>query len=193
MDYTILEVYRHTLYHSCFSRAADALFDLADALLTDVLARSLVELSQAASFQRAWPSVYEALEDGQSDRTALIRLFIDLLPQRMVSTRLVLGLDTSSILRPEADTSNDRTLVYRSNLPKDATPVGPGWCFSALVVLPEPVSSWTYILDHRRVPSSQTADTVGVAQLRAILPRLLPRFGRPLLVLDRHYSSAPCG
>jgi hypothetical protein len=40
-------------------------------------------------------------------------------------------------------------LVYRSNLPSDATPVGPGWSFSALVVLPDPVSSWTYILDHR--------------------------------------------
>src|SRR3989440_453132 len=164
MDYTILEVYRHNLYHSCFSRAADALFDLADALLTDVLARSLVELSQAASFRRAWSSVYEALEDGQIDRDALIRLFIDLLPQRMVGTRLVLGLDTSSILRPAADTAQDRTLVYRSNLPKDATPVGPGWSFSALVVLPNPVSSWTYILDHRRVPSTETATTIGVAQ-----------------------------
>ncbi len=145
MDCTILEVYRHTLYHSCFKRAADALFDLADALLTDVVARSLVELSQAASFRRRWPSLYEALEDGRIDRNALIRLFVGLLPQRMVGRRLVLGLDTSSILRPAAETARDRTLVYRSNLPATATPVGPGWCFSALVVLPEPVSSWTYM------------------------------------------------
>ena len=127
MDYTILEIYRHNLYHSCFTRAADALFDLADALLTDVSARSFIELSQAASFRRGWPCLYEALEDGRIDRPALIHLFIDLLPQRLVGTRLVLGLDTSSILRPEADTSKDRTLVYRSNLPSDATPVGPGW------------------------------------------------------------------
>lgn len=191
MDYTSLEVFRHNLYHACFRRAADALFDLCDALLTDVLARSLVELSQAASFQRAWPSVYEALEDGLIDRTALIALFIDLLPQRMIGPRLVLGLDTSSILRPDAHTSRDRTLVYRSNLPADATPVGPGWSFSTLVVLPDPVSSWTYILDNRRVPSSETASTIGVQQLQAILPRLPPVWGRPTLLLDRRYSAAP--
>lgn len=191
MNYTILDIYRHSLYHSCFTRAADALFDLADALLTDVSARSFIELSQAASFRRGWPSLYEALEDGLIDRPALIRLFIDLLPQRLVRTRLVLGLDTSSILRPEADTSKDRTLVYRSNLPSGATPVGPGWCFSALVVLPEPVSSWTYILDHRRVPSSETASSIGIAQLQAVLPYLPRVWGRPLVLLDRRYSTAP--
>jgi hypothetical protein len=191
MDCTILEVFRHNLYHECFTRAADALFDLADALLSDVSARSLVELSQAASFRRGWPSLYEALEDGQIDRAALLRLFLDLLPQRMVGTRLVLGLDTSSILRPQAATARDRTLVYRSNLPSDATPVGPGWSFSALVVLPNPVSSWTYILDHRRVPSSETATTIGVQQLQALLPKLPPGWGRPLVLLDRRYSNAP--
>jgi hypothetical protein len=190
MDYTILQWFRHELY-LCFARAADALFDLADALLTEPSARSFVELSQAASFQRAWPSLYEALEDGQIDRAALMRLFIAALPRRMCRPRLLLGLDTSSILRPDAQTSPDRTWVYRPNLPADATPVGPGWCFSTLVVLPEPVSSWTYILDNRRVPSSETADTIGVEQLQAILPQLLARCDRPILVLDRHYSSAP--
>jgi hypothetical protein len=186
-----LEVYRHNRYHGCFTRAADALFDLADALLTDVVARSLVELSQAASFRRRWPSLYQALQDGQIDRAALLRLFIDLLPQRMVGTRLVLGLDTSSILRPAAATARDRTLVYRTNLPSDATPVGPGWSFSALVVLPNPVSSWTYILDHRRVPSSETATTIGVQQLQAVVPKLPPSWGRPLVLLDRRSSNAP--
>ncbi len=191
MDCTILELYRHILYHSCFKRAADALFDLADALLTDVVARSLVELSQAASFRRRWPSLYEALEDGQIDRNALIRLFVALLPQRMVGRRLVVGLDTSSILRPAAETARDRTLVYRSNLPATATPVGPGWCFSALVLLPEPVSSWTYILDHRRMPSTETATSIGVAQLQALLPRLPSCWQRPVVLLDRRYSTAP--
>ena len=190
MDYTILQAFRQALYQ-CFTRAADALFDLVDALLTDPSARSFVELSQAASFQRAWPSLYEALEDGQIDRAALRRLFVTALPTPSTDRRLLLGLDTSSILRPDAVTSADRTLVYRSNLPKDATPVGPGFSFSTLVVLPDPVSSWTYVLDNRRVPSSATADMIGVEQLEAILPLLLERFGPPILVLDRHYSSAP--
>lgn len=112
-------------------------------------------------------------------------MFTELLPQRLVGTRLVLGLDTRSILRPEAHTSKDRTLVYRSNLPSDATPVEPGWSFSALVVLPDPVSRWTYILDHRRVPSTATATTIGVAQLPAVLPKLSAGWGRPVVLLDR--------
>lgn len=60
---TILEVLRHNVYHRCFTRAGDALFDLADALLTDPSARSFIELSQAPSFRRRWSSLYEALED----------------------------------------------------------------------------------------------------------------------------------
>src|SRR5215510_14542300 len=107
MDYTRLHTFRQALYQ-CFTRAADALFDLCDALLTDPSARSFVELSQAASFQRAWPSLSEALEDGQIDRAALLRLFVAALPQQLIGTRLLLGLDTSSILRPHAQTSQDR-------------------------------------------------------------------------------------
>src|SRR5207253_448593 len=87
MQYTILEVYRHNLYHECFTRAADALFDLADALLTDVSARSLIELSDASCFRRGWPSLYAALEDGLIDRAALLRVFLEMLPQRLVGTR----------------------------------------------------------------------------------------------------------
>ncbi|NJM55183.1 MAG: transposase [Verrucomicrobiae bacterium] len=191
MDSTTLAAFRHTLYTACFTRARDALFDLTDALVSDPQARSFVELSQAACFQRAWPSVYAALTDGQIDRAALQRLFADHLPSPMIGTRLVLGLDVSSILRPDAHTSADRTLVHRSNLPADATPVGPGWQFSALVVLPDPVSAATYILDTRRIPSTATATTIGATQLQAILP-LLARYGVPvLLVLDRGYSHAP--
>jgi hypothetical protein len=191
MDSTTLAAFRHALYTTCFARARDALFDVADALLTDTQARSFVELSQAQSFQRAWPSLYEALEDGRIDRRALQRLFANHLPATLLGTRLTLGLDVSSILRPEAHTSADRTLVHRSNLPADATPVGPGWQFSALVVLPEPVSAATYILDSRRVPSSETATTVGAQQLRELLPLLRVRGVPVLLVLDRGYSHAP--
>lgn len=87
--------------------------------------------------------------------------------------RLLLGLDCSPIRRPDAVTARDRTLVYWPNLPKDATPVVPGWSFSALVVLPQSVSSWTYVLDHQRVASSATAVSYGAQQLTLVVP-LLP-------------------
>lgn len=191
MDSTTLEEFRHTLYTTCFTQARDSLFELSDALLSDTHARSFAELSLAACFARKWPSLYEALEDGRIDRSALQHLFASSLPTAMVGSRLVLGLDVSSILRPDATTSNDRTFVHRSNLPPDATPVGPGWQFSALVVLPNPVSCASYILDTRRVPSSETATTIGAAQLHAMLPLLRPLGVRVLLLQDRGYSNVP--
>lgn len=187
MDCTKFSQFRHGVY-ACFTRAGAALFDLSDALLTEHTAHTFIELSQAVPFQRRWPSLYAALADGRIDRAALTRQFAASLPLGATEQRLLLGLDTSPIRRPDARTSRDRTLVYWPNLPKDATPVVPGWSFSALVALPQPVSSWTYVLDHQRVPSDETAVSVGVQQLQMVLP-LLP--SRPLLLLDRYYSRAP--
>ena len=187
MECTKFTHFRCAIYR-CFRRAGAALFDLSDALVTESTARSYVELSQAPCFQRRWPSLYAALRDGQIDRAALTHAFVAALPRPEAGQRLLLGLDTSPIRRPDAVTARDRTLVYWPNLPRDATPVVPGWSFSALVVLPQPVSSWTYVLDHQRVPSTGTAVSVGQQQLQTVVP-LLPF--RPLLLLDRHYSQAP--
>jgi hypothetical protein len=187
MDCTKFTHFRRDVY-ACFTRAGAALFDLSDALLTEHTAQTFIALSQAPCFQRRWPSVYAALRDAQIDRTTLRRTFVAAMPCPPIGQRLLLGLDTSPIRRPDALTARDRTLVYWPNLPRDATPVVPGWSFSALVVLPQPVSSWTYVLDHQRVPSTETAVTVGTQQLLTVLP-LLPT--RALLLLDRHYSQAP--
>jgi len=187
MDCTILVALRTALF-ACLTRAAAALFDLADALLTDLSARSVVELSQSPAFRRQWPSVYAALQHGRVERVALPQAFVAHMPGIPPGQRLLLGLDTSPIRRPDAHTSADRSLVYWPNLPHDATPVVAGWSFSALVVLPQPVSSWTYMRDHQRVATTETAVTVGASRLRAVLP-LLPQ--RPLVLLDRHYRRAP--
>jgi hypothetical protein len=186
MDPTTLRDYRQALY-ACFTRAGDALFEVADALLTAPQPRAFIELSQAPGFRRGWPSLYAAFRDGQIDRAALRRLFAGHAPVPAPGARLVLGLDTSPIHRPEAATFADRTLVYAPNLPPGVAPTRPGWAFSTLVVLPDPVSSWTYTLDNQRVPSAATATAVGAAQVAATLP-LLPT--RPLLVADGHYGTA---
>src|SRR5262245_19857487 len=187
MDCTKFMRFRRDIY-ACFTRAGAALFDLSDALLTEQTATTFIALSQAPCFQRRWPSVYAALRDGQIDHAALTRAFVAAMPRPPAPQRLLLGLDTSPIRRPDAVTARDRTLVYWPNLPRDATPVVPGWSFSALVALPQPLSSWTDVLDHQRVPSSESAVTLGAQQLQIVLP-LLP--SRALRLLDRHYSQAP--
>ena len=186
MDTTTLADYRQALYDT-FTRAADALFEVADALLTTPQPQAFIELSQAPGFQRGWPSLYAAFRDGHLDRTALRHLFAQYAPLPAPGARLVLGLDTSPIHRPEAHTAPDRTLVYAPNRPAGVTPTQPGWAFSTLVVLPDPVSSWTYILDNQRVPSTTTATAIGREQLAALLP-LLPV--RPIVVADGHYGTA---
>ena len=64
MDCNILKHIRQDLYES-LERGADALFNLGDALLCESQAQSLPELSLSPFFERQWPSVYEALEDGR--------------------------------------------------------------------------------------------------------------------------------
>jgi hypothetical protein len=184
MDAPTLAAFRQAVYRS-FSRSGDALFELVDALLTHPGARSFVELSEAPSCRRRWCSGYAALQDGRVDREALRRAFAAALPPPPAGERLVLGLDTSPIHRPEAHTFPDRTLVYCPNLPRGARPVRPGWQFSTVVALPDPVSSWTYVLDNQRIASAETAITIGAAQMRALLP-LLP--ARPVLTADGHYG-----
>src|SRR3954471_3834597 len=136
MDATTLAGVRQAVYQSC-TRSGDALFELVDALLTHPGARSFVELSEAPSCQRRWCSFYAALQDGQIDRAALRRAFATALPPPAVGERLVLGLDSSPIHRPEAHTAPDRTLVYCPNLPHGTRPIRPGWQCSTIVAVPD--------------------------------------------------------
>lgn len=185
-----LLAYRHTLYH-CFTKARDALFELSDALATHSSARTFIDLSQAPCFQRRWPSLYEALEDGRIDQPALRHLYVRTRPHPKPEARLVLALDASSIPRPYARTAADRTLVHQATtglfLPPGTAPVTPGWTFSTVAVVPEPVSSWTHILDTRRIRSDQTAVQVAAAQLTDVLPLLSER---PICLLDGGYGNA---
>lgn len=187
MDCTTLIDFRTAVY-ATFTRAADAMFDLADALLTTPDAQSFIELALSPAFRRRWPSVYEALEDGIIAPAALRQAFVAARPAVPAGKRVLLGIDTSSLARPDAHTSADRTHVYQANTPHGATPTIPGWSFSAVVQLDQPVSSWSYILDHQRIASTRDPVTVGAAQLAALLPLLGVR---PIVLLDRYYSCAP--
>ncbi len=185
MDSNILNEFRCCVY-KCFNRAADALMDASDALLTESRARSVAELSLSPFFRRNWPSMYEAFQDAKIDRCALQRVFAQYAPLPASEQRLVVGGDASSILRPESRTARDRTYVHASNLPEGAKPVRPGWQFSELAVLPEKPSSWVYVLDNRRIPSDATQAGVMAEQLQEAAGLLVRRF---LFLGDGYYGS----
>ncbi len=100
MNYTILKQVRQQLYAS-FERGADALFNLGDALLCESQAQSLPELSLSPFFERQWPSVYEALEDGRINVEQLRAIWVNIfLPSGQI--RLPSGLRSmwSNLARP---------------------------------------------------------------------------------------------
>ena len=72
MNVNTLQEFRHAVY-GCFKRAGDALFNTVDALSSETGAHSFPELSQSPFFERKWPSLYEALEDGKIDAKQLRR------------------------------------------------------------------------------------------------------------------------
>src|SRR5205814_2432334 len=104
------------------------------------------------------------------------------------SEAVCIAVDTTAVQRPDGHTSEDRGMIHLSNLPQADTPIGVGWTFSTVVLLPDEPSSWAPILDQARVPTSLTPIQVAIEQLKA----LRPLFGqRPVTVLaDRAYGTA---
>src|SRR4029453_18346933 len=69
-----------TELHACFTRRADALFELGDALLCAQAVASLPHLSLEPVCQRGWGSVYDALASGRVEVERLRDLLVSSLP-----------------------------------------------------------------------------------------------------------------
>ena len=187
MNLNTLKEFRHAVYE-CFPRAGDALFNTLDALLTEDRARSFPELSLSPAFERKWPSLYEAFEDGLVDEARLRDVLARYWPRPEAGALAWVGIDTSGIARPKARTSMDRSAQHVHNLPACKHPVTPGWQFSTMVALPPTPSSWTYVLDQRRVSTDTTPAQVAWEHLSHLAT--LPGSQQIIGVLDRGYDAA---
>src|SRR5579884_2426020 len=181
-----LKQIRQQIY-ACSERSADALFELSDALSSEATARSLPELSLSPFFRRTWASVYEALEDGKINEQRWAQVWTRALLAEHDGP-VWISIDSTSIARPEAETSPDRGMIYVPNLPHATKPVSVGWQFSTVMLLPDQPSSWGAILSQRRISTAETAVAVGIQQLEALRP-LLPASAR--LLADRWYVTGP--
>lgn len=174
--------------YDCLQSRADAVFALCDGLLSSSQARSLPDLSLSPSFGRKWPSVYAALADGEINVEQLRALVVrTVLTQQPADAPLWIGVDSTSLLRPEAATSEDRGVVHVSNLPLADKAVSIGWSFSLVALLPQEASSWTPMLDIERIATSQTAIGVAITQLRRLKPLLGTR--EVMVLADRWYGT----
>ncbi len=185
MNLNTLNEFRYEIYR-CFTYAGDALFNLADALLTESQAHSVLELTLSPRFERKWPSLYEALQTGQLDQARFEQTLVRYAPRPLAGERLVLAVDASNIERPFSQTSPDRGWLYKHNLPDCPKPITAGWQFSTVVIVPAQTSSHNYIVSNRRIPTSQTPAQVAAQQLSELRHYFSTR---ALNLGDRYYPT----
>jgi len=157
--------FRQAVYVHVFQKRRDALFDTLDALLAGGTFASFAYLSQSERFQRRWPSLYAAVEDGEVDTQALRELLVRQLPQAGIC---VFPLDGSSWPRPRSRVLEDLQYVYQAASDVDGGNVTVGYPYSLLEWCAEPHTSWSLPVDVRRISSKQTAQDVGVKQVQAL-------------------------
>jgi hypothetical protein len=188
MHFNTLAQLREQMYGG-FERSRAALFHVSDARLSESQARSLPEWSLSVFFERRWPSVYQALQDGHLTVERLREVFVQAwLETPPTDEPIGLGLDSSRRHRLEAESRRDRGMISVPNLPPASKPVSAGWPFSPLMLLPAQPRSWVGIGAQRRRSSEPTAIEVGSEQRRAGVPQVR---GRPLILLaDRGYATA---
>lgn len=190
-----LDRFRREFYR-CLTRRADALFDLADAVLcADGPVRSLVELSLVAEHRRGHGSLYAALAEGRVDQERLRRVLAGLALPRAADGRLVLAVDITCWLRPEAHTVPQRILCHTYGRGKDTHLMVPGWPYSLVAALETGRTSWTAPLDIQRLAPGDDAAAVTAAQLRRVVASLMTaghwQPGDPdiLIVADAGYDG----
>jgi hypothetical protein len=102
---SVLSHFRVEFYDCLYSRA-DALFELTDAVLcADGPVKSVVELTLAAEHRRGHGAMYDAVNSGWLEPRRLRRLLASTPLPRAADGRIVLAVDVSNWLRPDAPTS----------------------------------------------------------------------------------------
>jgi DDE superfamily endonuclease len=130
-------------FYQCLKARTDALFELTDAVLcTDGPVTSLVELSLTAEHRRGHGALYDGLNWGDIDIARLRVTLAELPLPRTNDGRIVLAVDVSNWLRPEAVTSPDRLFCHVYGRAKGQAQMIPGWPYSFVAALESGRTSW---------------------------------------------------
>jgi hypothetical protein len=183
------------LFYGCLTRRADALFELCDAVLcADGPVCSLVGLSLTAEHRRGHGALYDAVNAGRVEVDRLRWALAGLPLPRDADGRIMLAVDVSGWLRPDAATAPDRSFCHVHGRGRNASQLIPGWPYSFVVALQPGGSSWTAVLDVLRLGPTDDLTDVTAAQVRAVVDRLVEagqwREGDPpiVIVFDAGYD-----
>lgn len=160
-------------FFACLDARADVLFELTDALACAAgPVRSLPELSLEPEHRRGHGGLYDGLNAGRIE-FARIRRALSGLPLPRVGQRIVLGVDVTPWLRPDAETSPDRLFCHVHGRAKGTSQMIPGWPYSIVAALETGRTSWTAVLDAVRLGPHDDATAITAAQLRDVVERLI--------------------
>src|SRR5215212_5218731 len=119
--------------HACFTRRADALFELGDALLcAQMPLLSLPHLSLEPTCRRGWGSVYAALARGAVDAERLRDLLVRVLP---AADPPVFAVDVTTWPRCDAECSPERGYYDHPSRHSAGQPIIAGWAFQWIAQL----------------------------------------------------------
>jgi hypothetical protein len=125
---------------------------LTDALLcTDGPVKSLVGLMSAPEHRRGHGTMYDAVNQGRIDVQRLQTAVAGLRLPRAGDGRLMLAVDVSAWLRPDAATSSDRLSCHVYGRGRSKDQFIPGWPYSFVAALEPGRTSWTAVLDAVRL------------------------------------------
>jgi DDE superfamily endonuclease len=160
-------------FYGCLTARADALFELTDAVLcADGPVTSLVELSLVPTHRRGHGALYDGLACGRVEIEQL-RYAVTALPiPRDRQGRIVLAVDVSAWLRPDAPTSADMSYCHVSARGKGQAQMIPGWPYSFVAALEPGRTSWTALLDAQRLTPADDATAVTATQVGEVIDRL---------------------
>ncbi|GAB2798888.1 hypothetical protein GCM10027091_33340 [Streptomyces daliensis] len=181
----------------CLTARGDELFELVDALLcADGPVRALVDLTLVAEHRRGHGAMYDALNHGSVDVPRLRQVLAGLPMPEAADGRLVLAVDISHWLRPDAPTSAERLFCHvygRSGRSSDQ--FVPGWPYSFVAALESGRTSWCQVLDAVRLGPADDVAEVTAAQVRRVVTDLI-EMGRwnvgdrdILIVFDAGYDA----
>jgi hypothetical protein len=161
-------------FYRCLTTRADALFELCDAALcADGPVTSLVELSLAVEHRRGHGTLYDSLNQGGIDVDRFRNVVARQRIPRCGDGRIVLGIDVSNWLRPDANTSPERLFCHTYARGKGQAQMIPGWPYSFVAALEPGRTSWTAILDAQRLGPDDEDTAIAAAQLRTVVEGLI--------------------
>src|SRR2546430_12106049 len=130
------------------------------------MAAKTTDLSLTAEHRRGHGALYDGINHGRIEVDRLRVALAGLPIPRAAQGRIVLAVDVSAWLRPEAPTSAQRLFCHVYGRGKNQAQLIPGWPYSFVAALETGRTSWNAVLDAVRLRPADDATAVAAAQFR---------------------------